>query len=112
MSREPIDRSGRADAAPRARSADGGGANEPAPPADGGRATEPAPPADGGRATEPARSHPTGGASAVADLVLMLVAFAACSAIAGLAGAPNLGTALTFGQIGFALVAVYVLLAR
>jgi hypothetical protein len=100
MSREPIDRSGRADAAPRARSADGGRANEPAPPA------------DGGRATEPARSHPTGGASAVADLVLMLVAFAACSAIAGLAGAPNLGTALTFGQIGFALAAVYVLLAR
>jgi hypothetical protein len=46
------------------------------------------------------------------DLTSMLVAFALCSAIAGLAGAPNLGTALTFGQIGFALAAVGVLLMR
>lgn len=53
-----------------------------------------------------------GGSRAVTDLVLMLLAFAACSAIAGLAGAPNLGTALTFGQIGFVLGAVYVLLRR
>jgi hypothetical protein len=29
-----------------------------------------------------------------------------------LAGAPNLGTALTFGQIAFALAAVFVLLRR
>lgn len=49
---------------------------------------------------------------ALLDLALMVLAFAVCSAIAGLAGAPNLGTALTFGQIGFALSAVYVLLRR
>jgi hypothetical protein len=46
------------------------------------------------------------------DLVVMLAAFAIASAIAGLAGAPNLGTALSFGQIGFALAAVYVVLRR
>jgi hypothetical protein len=50
--------------------------------------------------------------AAITDLALMLLAFALCSAIAGLAGAPNLGTALTFGQLGFALVAVYVVLRR
>ena len=50
--------------------------------------------------------------AAIADLTLMLVAFALCSAVAGLAGAPNLGTALTFGQLGFTLTAVYVLLRR
>lgn len=50
--------------------------------------------------------------AALTDLALMLVAFALCSAIAGLAGAPNLGTALTFGQLGFAVTAVYVLLRR
>jgi len=49
---------------------------------------------------------------ALVDLALMLVAFALCSAVAGLAGAPNLGTALAFGQIGFALTAVAVLLRR
>jgi hypothetical protein len=49
---------------------------------------------------------------ALLDLVLMLGAFVACSAVAGIAGAPNLGTALSFGQIGFALAAVYVLLQR
>ncbi len=50
--------------------------------------------------------------AAFEDLALMLLTFALCSAVAGLAGAPNLGTALTFGQIGFALVAVAVLLRR
>jgi len=50
--------------------------------------------------------------AAITDLALMLVAFALCSAVAGLAGAPNLGTALTFGQLGFTLTAVYVLLRR
>ncbi len=50
--------------------------------------------------------------AAVADLALMLAAFALCSAVAGLAGAPNLGSALTFGQLGFALTAVYVVLRR
>lgn len=50
--------------------------------------------------------------AAVVDFAIMLLAFVLSSAIAGLAGAPNLGTALTFGQIGFALAAVYVLLRR
>ncbi|HEY1538178.1 MAG TPA: hypothetical protein VGF63_02190 [Solirubrobacteraceae bacterium] len=49
---------------------------------------------------------------ALVDLALMLAAFALSSAVAGLAGAPNLGTALTFGQLGFAVSAVYVLLRR
>jgi hypothetical protein len=46
------------------------------------------------------------------DLLTMLVAFAAASALAGALGAANLGTALAFGQIGFALALVYVLLRR
>jgi hypothetical protein len=41
------------------------------------------------------------------DLLLMLGSFAAASALAG-----NLGTALAFGQIGFAISLVYVLLKR
>jgi hypothetical protein len=36
--------------------------------------------------------------------------FALASAVAGLAGAANLGTALAFGQIAFALACVAVLL--
>ena len=35
-----------------------------------------------------------------------------CTVIAELLGAPNLGTAMTFGQIGFTLTAVYVLMLR
>lgn len=46
------------------------------------------------------------------DLALILGAFALCTAIAELAGAPNLGTALTFGQIGFGLAVVYVMQRR
>ena len=46
------------------------------------------------------------------DVSIVLVAFAAASALAGLLGAANLGTALSFGQIGFALALVYVLLRR
>jgi hypothetical protein len=34
------------------------------------------------------------------------------SALAGLLGATNLGTALAFGQIGFAIALVYLLLRR
>ena len=44
--------------------------------------------------------------------LIMLGSFAIVSAIAGIAGAPNLGTALSFGQIGFGLAAVYVVLRR
>jgi hypothetical protein len=50
--------------------------------------------------------------AALLDLLVMLAAFALVSAVAGIAGAPNLGTALSFGQIGFGLAAVYVVLRR
>jgi hypothetical protein len=46
------------------------------------------------------------------DLALMFVAFVVASALAGLLGAINLGTALTFGQIAFALTAVLVIVRR
>jgi hypothetical protein len=46
------------------------------------------------------------------DLAIMAGAFAAGSAIAGLAGVENLGTALSFGQIAFALAAFYVVMRR
>lgn len=44
------------------------------------------------------------------QLLVLLAAFAGGSAVAGLAGAANLGTALAFGQIAFAIALVYVLL--
>jgi hypothetical protein len=46
------------------------------------------------------------------DLGIVLGAFVVASALAGLLGAANLGTALAFGQMGFALALVYVLLRR
>jgi hypothetical protein len=46
------------------------------------------------------------------DLLLMVGAFVLASAIAGALGAVNLGTALAFGQIAFAIAVVYVLLRR
>jgi hypothetical protein len=46
------------------------------------------------------------------DLAIMVVAFVLASAIAGALGAVNLGTALTFGQIAFALAAVFVIVRR
>jgi hypothetical protein len=42
----------------------------------------------------------------------LLGAFAAASAIAAALGASNFGTALAFGQIGFAIALVWVLLTR
>lgn len=45
----------------------------------------------------------------LADLALMLGAFVVVTAVAELAGAANLGTAASFGQIAFALAAVFVL---
>jgi len=42
----------------------------------------------------------------------MLGSFALASAIATVAGAANFGTALAFGQIGFAAALVWVLLTR
>ena len=49
---------------------------------------------------------------AAADLGLLAVVFAAVTAIAELAGAANLGTAMTFGQLGFAAALVWLLLRR
>jgi hypothetical protein len=46
------------------------------------------------------------------DLVLLLAAFASATAVAGLLGAANFGTALTFGQIAFAAALCWVLLRR
>jgi hypothetical protein len=46
------------------------------------------------------------------DLAIVLGAFVLASAVAGALGAANLGTALSFGQIGFAAALVYVLLRR
>ena len=46
------------------------------------------------------------------ELLMMVGAFVLASAIAGALGAPNLGTALSFGQIAFAAAAVFVLLRR
>jgi hypothetical protein len=50
--------------------------------------------------------------SIAVDLLIMLGAFVLASALAGALGATNLGTALAFGQIGFAISLVYVLLKR
>ncbi len=46
------------------------------------------------------------------DLLIVLGAFVVAAALAGTLGAVNLGTALAFGQIGFAMSLVYVLLKR
>jgi hypothetical protein len=46
------------------------------------------------------------------DLALIVGAFVLASALAGVLGAINLGTALSFGQIALALTVVYVLLRR
>jgi hypothetical protein len=46
------------------------------------------------------------------DLALMVGAFVAATLLAEAAGAANLGTAISFGQIAFALAAFYVLMKR
>lgn len=46
------------------------------------------------------------------DLLILLVSLAAGTLIAELAGAANLGTALSFGQIAFAIAVVGVLVRR
>ncbi len=51
-------------------------------------------------------------AAMLRDLAILLGAFAASSAIAAALGAANFGTALSFGQIGFALALAWVLLRR
>ena len=46
------------------------------------------------------------------DLALMLGAFLGATLLALAFGAKNVGTALTFGEIGFVAMLVYVLLKR
>ena len=46
------------------------------------------------------------------DLLLIVGAFIVGSALAGLLGAANLGTALAFGQIALAITTVYVIVRR
>jgi hypothetical protein len=46
------------------------------------------------------------------DLLIMFAAFVLASALAGALGAVNLGTALAFGQMGFAATTVFVILKR
>jgi hypothetical protein len=46
------------------------------------------------------------------DLAILLGAFAVASLLAGAFGAANFGTAMSFGQIGFAAALVWVLLRR
>ncbi len=48
----------------------------------------------------------------LSDLAIMLGAGGAATVVAELAGAANLGTSLSFGQIAFALAAVFVLVRR
>jgi hypothetical protein len=61
---------------------------------------------------EPMRAPARRRARVAGDLLLILGAFVLASALAGALGAANLGTALSFGQIGLALMVVYVLLRR
>jgi hypothetical protein len=48
----------------------------------------------------------------VIDLLILALAFAAGTGIAEIAGAANLGTAMSFGQIAFAAALVWVLVKR
>jgi hypothetical protein len=46
------------------------------------------------------------------DLAIVVAAFVVATALAGLLGATNLGTALAFGQMAFALATVLVIIRR
>ncbi|HEX7609119.1 MAG TPA: hypothetical protein VF380_00475 [Solirubrobacteraceae bacterium] len=48
----------------------------------------------------------------VRNLAIMFGAFVVASALAGALGAPNLGTAMSYGQMAFAAATVYVMLRR
>jgi hypothetical protein len=48
----------------------------------------------------------------LADVLILAATFALVSALAGLLGAANLGTALAFGTIAFAAVLVGLMLKR
>jgi hypothetical protein len=56
------------------------------------------------------RSNGARTAEMARDLAMMFGAFVLASLLAGALGAINLGTALAFGQIAFAITTVYVIL--
>lgn len=66
----------------------------------------------GDRGTYGERPKDEANAQMTRDLLLIFGAFALASALAGALGAANLGTALAFGQIGFAISLVYVMVKR
>lgn len=66
----------------------------------------------GGSPHGAAPSRPSDFAAVLRDLALLVAVFVVVSVIAGLAGAANLGTALSFGTIGFAAVLVAIMLYR
>ena len=47
---------------------------------------------------------------ALGDIAAMIAAFASAAALASILGAANFGTALAFGQIGFAVALAWALL--
>jgi hypothetical protein len=56
--------------------------------------------------------NPHQASGSAVDLTVLLGAFLASTAIAAALGAANFGTALSFGQIGFAAALVWVLVRR
>jgi hypothetical protein len=46
------------------------------------------------------------------ELLIMVAAFAVASAVAGLLGATNTGTAFFFGQLAFAAAVVWIMVRR
>ena len=48
----------------------------------------------------------------IRDLATLVGAFVVASALAGALGAVNLGTAIAFGQMAFAIATVYVIARR
>jgi hypothetical protein len=57
-------------------------------------------------------SGTSGARRALRDVAVLVTAFALATALAAAFGAANFGTALAFGQIGFAAALVWVLLSR
>jgi hypothetical protein len=54
----------------------------------------------------------SGASRTLVDLAVLAAAFAVCATLAAAFGAANFGTALAFGQMGFAAALVWVLLRR
>jgi hypothetical protein len=83
--------------------------SDPTPPA-GKPPRGPAHRPTGSQRHDPPAAPPRKRFGTARDLALMFAAFVLASALAGALGAINLGTALAFGQIAFALTTVYVIL--